>query len=234
MEKTKTTTKSKPDFVNFQEIVEDNFKKSSAITQQTLDSLSKTYNEQSEIIVDVNKKIVETVKKEAQKPNPDHKEFVKLFDTLKVNIEKVNELTKTNINTLNGAIKNQISLAKETSEKFTNSQFNFDYTKYIDEYQKNVETANKTILNQITEFIKNQKSIDLTSAFEMYQKNIIEANEFITENVTKAFDFYKKQFSMVSDLSKTYNDFVTKQVDSFSKLSRETLEGYWPTNWWKE
>jgi len=233
MEKTKTTTKSKPDFVNFQEIVEDNFKKSSEITQQTLDSLSKTYNEQSEIIVDVNKKIIETVK-EAQKPDSDHKEFVKLFDTLKVNIEKVNELTKTNINTLNGAIKNQISLAKETNEKFTNALLNVDYTKYIDEYQKNVETASKTMLNQMTEFIKNQKSIDLTSAFEMYEKNINGANEFITENVTKAFDFYKKQFSMVSDLSKTYNDFVTKQVDSFSKLSRETLEGYWPTNWWKE
>ena len=132
---------------------------------------------------------------------------------------------------MNGAIKNQISLAKETSEKFTNSQVNFDYTKYIDEYQKNVETANKTILNQMTEFIKNQKSIDLTSAFEMYKKNIIEANEFVTENVTKVFDFYKKQFSMVSDLSKTYNDFVTKQVDSFSKLSIYFSCSYSDFNW---
>lgn len=232
MEKTKTKTKT--DFVNFQEIIEDNFKKSSEITQQTLNTLSKTYDEQTEILVDVNKKIVDTIQKEAKKPTPDTKEYMKMYETFKENIEKIYELSQTNITTLNSAIENQVNLAKETSEKFTKVQYNYDFSKYINEYQTNVEKANKMIMEQVTEIINNQKNVDMKPLFDMYQKNISEANQMITKNVTKVFDFYKRQYDMVTDLNKTYTDFVTNQVDTFTKLTRDTLANYWPTNWWKE
>lgn len=232
MEKTKSKTKT--DFVNFQEIIEDNFKKSSEITQQTLNTLTKTYDEQAEIIVDVNKKIVDTMQKEAKKPTPDTKEYMKMYDTFKANIEKIYELSQTNIKTLNTAIENQVNLAKETSEKFTKVQYNYDFTKYINEYQANVEKANKWIMDQVTEVVTNMKTTDMNQIFDMYQKNIVDANTMMTTNVTKVFNFYKRQYDMVTDLNKTYTDFVTNQVDTFTKLTRDTLANYWPTNWWKE